>query len=334
MFGVEVPVMQGGMQWLGQAELAAAVSNAGALGCITALTYRTPAELLTAIRHCQELTDRPFAVNLTTLPSIHPPPYDEYRQVIIDSGVPVAETSGSNPVEFAETYRDAGVKVVHKVTSLRHARKAQEAGVDAIAVIGFEAAGHPGELDIPSLTLLPTIAREIDIPVLGAGGFGDGAGLVAALALGADGVLMATRFMGTQEAPIHERVKQALVAGDVTDTTLIFRQLGNTARVVRNSVAEEVVRRLNEGSDFAGVRELVAGARGRSVYETGDIEAGIWWAGIGQALITDIPSCEELITRIVDDAEELIRHRMPRLVNPTEGGFDNGSPGASPRAEG
>lgn len=314
-FGVEVPVMQGGMQWIGKAELAAAVSNAGGLGCITALTHPTPEDLATAIRRCRELTDRPFAVNVTTLPSINPPPYEEYRRVIIEGGVPVVETSGSNPAEFMPIYRDAGIKVVHKVTSRRHALKAREAGVDAVAVIGFEAAGHPGELDVPSLTLLPTIARELDIPVLGAGGFADGAGLVAALALGADGILMATRFMATRETPIHDRVKAALVAGGELDTALIFRQLRNTARVVKNSVAEEVVRRLDEGSDFAGVRELVAGARGRTVYETGDTEAGIWWAGISQVHIADIPSCAELIDRIVAEAEELIRRSLPELVS-------------------
>lgn len=313
-FGVTAPVMQGGMQWIGKAELAAAVSNAGGLGCITALTHPTPADLAIAIERCRDLTDRPFAVNITTLPSINPPPYDEYRRVIIDGGVRVVETSGSNPAEFMPIYRDAGIKVVHKVTSRRHALKAREAGVDAVAVIGFEAAGHPGELDVPSLTLLPAIVRELDIPVLGAGGFADGAGLVAALALGADGILMATRFMATRETPIHDRVKAALVAGDELGTALIFRQLDNTARVVRNGVAEEVVRRLNEGSDFAGVRELVAGARGRTVYETGDTEAGIWWAGISQALIEDVPSCEELLNRIVGDAEELIGTGLPQLV--------------------
>lgn len=314
VFGVDAPVMQGGMQWIGKAELAAAVSNAGGLGCITALTHPTPADLADAIRQCQELTDRPFAVNITTLPSISPPPYDEYRRVIIDGGVRVVETSGSNPAEFMPIYRDEGIKVVHKVTSRRHALKAQEAGVDAVAVIGFEAAGHPGELDVPSLTLLPTVARELDIPVLGAGGFGDGAGLVAALALGADGILMATRFMATRETPIHDQVKAALVAGDELNTALIFRQLDNTARVVKNSVATEVVRRLDEGSGFAGVRELVAGARGRTVYETGDTEAGIWWAGISQVLIEDVPSCTELIDRIVSEAEELIENSLPKLV--------------------
>ncbi|MGK0741959.1 NAD(P)H-dependent flavin oxidoreductase [Leucobacter sp. Z1108] len=315
MFGITAPIMQGGMQWIGKAELAAAVSNAGGLGCITALTYPTPEDLAHAIEQCQELTDRPFAVNVTTLPSITPPPYDEFRRVIIEGGVQVVETSGSNPAEFMPVYRDAGIKVVHKVTSRRHAIKAQEAGVDAVAVIGFEAAGHPGELDTPSLTLLPAIVRELDIPVLGAGGFADGSGLVAALALGADGILMATRFMATREAPIHDRVKAALVAGDELNTALIFRELGNTARVAKNRIALEVARRLAAGSDFSGVRELVAGVRGREVYETGNTEAGIWWAGISQALITDVPDCAELIDRIVGDAEELIAHSLSKQLS-------------------
>lgn len=314
LFGVKAPLMQGGMQWIGKAGLAAAVSNAGGLGCMTALTYATPKDLAEGIRECKDLTDKPFAVNLTTLPSISPPPYDEYRQVIIDGGVEVVETSGSNPTEFMPIYRDAGIKVVHKVTSRQHALKAQDAGVDAIAVIGFEAAGHPGELDVPSLVLLPTIVREVEVPVLAAGGFGDGAGLVAALALGAEGVVMATRFMATKETPIHDSVKQALIDGDELNTALIFRTLNNTARVVKNSIAEEVVRRLNDGSDFMGVRELVAGARGRTVYETGDTEAGIWWAGLAQVLIDDVPSCDELIERIVSDAEKLITERLPTFV--------------------
>lgn len=313
-FGVEAPVMQGGMQWIGTGALAAAVSNAGGLGCITALTFPTPDALAEQIAICRDLTDRPFAVNLTTLPSINPPPYDEYRRVIIASGVPIVETSGSNPVEFVPVFRDGGVKVVHKVTSLRHALKAEEAGVDAIAVIGFEAAGHPGELDVPSLVLLPRITRHVSIPVLAAGGFADGEGLAAALALGADGILMATRFMATVETPIHDDIKAALIAQTELDTALIFRELSNTARVVRNGIAEQVVAILRDGGDFLAVRELVAGKRGRTVYETGDAEAGIWWAGQSQALISDVPTCRELIARVVSEAESIIGQRLPALV--------------------
>lgn len=311
-FGVTAPVMQGGMQWIGEARLAAAVSNAGGLGTITALTFPTPAALGEEIRRCQDLTDRPFAVNLTTLPSIQPPPYEEYQAVIIDSGAPVVETSGSNPALFVDTYHDAGVKVVHKATSVRHAIKAEEAGADAIAVIGFEAAGHPGELDVPLLVLLAATVRKVSVPVLAAGGIADGAGLAAALALGAEGALMATRFMATEEAAIHANVKQALVERDELQTDLIFRQLRNTARVAKNSVSSEVVAILAAGGEFADVRELVAGRRGRTVYETGDIEAGIWWAGLSQALIDDVPSCEDLIARMVRDAADILHARAAR----------------------
>lgn len=309
-FGIEAPIMQGGMQWIGNAELAAAVSNAGGLGTITALTFPTPDALAVQIARCQELTDKPFAVNLTTLPSISPPPYEEYQAVIIDLGVPVVETSGSNPVRFVDTYHAAGIKVVHKATSIRHAVKAQAAGVDAIAMIGFEAAGHPGELDIPLFVLLAAAARTITIPLLAAGGIGNGAGLAAALALGADGVLLATRFMATAEAPIHQRVKDELVARDELKTQLIFRQLRNTARVSANSVSDEVVAILSAGGEFGDVRELVAGRRGRTVYETGDLEAGIWWAGLSQTLIDDVPTCSELIARMVDEAEDIITTKL------------------------
>ena len=314
-FGITAPIMQGGMQWIGNAELAAAVSNAGGLGTITALTFPTPDALAEQIMRCKELTDKPFAVNLTTLPSISPPPYEEYQAVIIDLGVPVVETSGSNPDGFVDTYHAAGIKIVHKATSIRHAVKAQSAGVDAIAMIGFEAAGHPGELDIPLFVLLAAAARAITIPLLAAGGIGNGAGLAAALALGADGVLMATRFMATAEAPIHQRVKDELVARDELQTKLIFRQLRNTARVSANAVSDEVVAILNAGGEFGDVRELVAGRRGRTVYETGDLEAGIWWAGLSQTLIDNVPTCSELIARMVNEAEDIIMTKlMPSIA--------------------
>lgn len=313
-FGVRAPIMQGGMQWIGTAELAAAVSNAGGLGTITALTFPTPDALAEQILRFRELSDQPFAVNLTTLPSINPPPYADYQAVIIDSGVPVVETSGSNPALFVDDYHAAGVKVVHKATSIRHAVKAEQAGADAIAIIGFEAAGHPGELDVPLFVLLAAAARSISVPLLAAGGIGNGAGLAAALALGADGVLMATRFMATVEAPIHQLVKAELVARDELQTNLIFRQLKNTARVSRNRLSEEVVSILNDGGAFDDVRELVAGRRGRTVYETGDLEAGIWWAGLSQALIEDIPSCAELVERMVQEAEATITDRLASEV--------------------
>lgn len=313
-FGVEAPIMQGGMQWIGTGALAAAVSNAGGLGTITALTFPTPDDLREQIAICRDLTDKPFAVNITTLPSINPPPYAEYQAVVLDTGVPIVETSGSNPMVFVSDYHAAGIKVVHKATSVRHALKAEDAGVDAVAVIGFEAAGHPGELDVPSLVLLRAVVSRLSVPVLAAGGFGDGEGLAAALALGAEGVLLATRFMATAETPIHPDVKAALVAGDELNTNLIFRQLSNTARVVKNTVSDEVVDILRDGGDFPAVRELVAGRRGRIVYETGDLNAGIWWAGLSQALIHDVPTCRELIDRMVADAERTISQRLVSMI--------------------
>ena len=314
IFGVETPIMQGGMQWIGSGEFAAAISNAGALGTITALTFPTPEALAEQISHCQSLTDKPFAVNVTTLPSINPPPYEEYRDAIIKAGVAIVETSGSNPMEFVKIYHDAGIKVIHKVTSVKHALKAQQAGVDAVAAIGFEAAGHPGELDVPSLVLVGAVMRSLNIPVLAAGGFADGRGLAAALALGADGILMATRFMATVEAPIHPDVKQKIITGDELATTLIFRELQNTARVAKNGISDEVAAILAAGGDFPAVRDLVAGKRGRTVYETGDTEAGIWWAGLAQALIDDVPTCAGLIEQIVTDAESTILHRLAAMV--------------------
>jgi nitronate monooxygenase len=313
-FGVSHPLMQGGMQWVGTGEFAAAVSNAGGLGTITALTFPTPEALAGQVEICRSLTDRPFAVNLTTLPSINPPPYEAYRQAAVDAGARVMETSGSNPALFVDWYHERGVKVIHKATSVKHAVKAQEAGADAVIVLGFEAAGHPGELDVPSLVLLAAAARKLTVPIVAAGGFADGRGLVAALALGADAILLGTRLMATAETPIHPAVKEAIVASSELDTSLIFRELSNTARVAKNSVSEEVVRRLREGADFPQVRELVAGARGRTVYETGDLEAGIWWSGLAQALIDDVPHCEDLFRTIVDDAASLITGRLASLI--------------------
>lgn len=314
-FGVEAPIAQGGMQWVGVAELVSAVANAGALGFITALTQPTPEALAKEIARCREMTDKPFGVNLTILPAINPPPYAEYRDAIIDSGVKVVETAGFNPIEHLPDFKAAGVKVLHKCTSVRHAVKAQQIGVDGISIDGFECAGHPGEDDTPGLVLIPAAAEKITIPMIASGGFGDARGLVAALALGADGINMGTRFMATQEAQIHDKVKQALVDGTEHSTNLIFRQLRNTARVAKNAVSDEVVGILSDGGQFEDVRELVAGARGRSVYETGDLDAGIWSAGIVQGLIHDVPSCAELVSRIVGEAEEIIGGRLSGLIS-------------------
>ncbi len=314
VFGIEHPVVQGGMQWVGRAELVAAVANAGALGHITALTQPSPEALVAEIARCRELTDRPFGVNLTILPAIDPPPYHEYAQAIIDAGVTHVETAGNNPTEFLEMFKPAGIKVVHKATTVRHALKAQSLGVDAVSIDGFDCAGHPGEDDVPGLVLIPAAADRLEIPLIASGGFADARGLVAALALGADAVNMGTRFMCTAESPIHENVKRHLVEADERMTVHIFRSFRNTARVARNRVAEQVVEIERAGGSFEDVRELVAGKRGRLVYETGDTEAGIWSAGLCQGLIHDVPTCAELVETIMSEAEEIIAGRLAGLL--------------------
>ncbi|TDD83379.1 nitronate monooxygenase [Saccharopolyspora karakumensis] len=313
-FGVEHPIVQGGMQWVGRAELVAAVANAGALGMITALTQPTPEDLVKEIARCRDLTDKPFGVNLTILPAITPPPYAEYRQAIIESGVTIVETAGSNPADQVAAFKPAGVKVLHKCTSVRHALKAQQLGVDGVSIDGFECAGHPGEDDIPGLVLIPRAADELTIPIIASGGLADARGLVAALALGADGVNMGTRFMCTQESPIHDDVKKRITEAGERDTELIFRPLRNTARVASNSVSREVVAKLDDGGAFEDVRELVAGARGRQVYEQGDTELGIWSVGMVQGLINDVPTVGDLVDRIVTEAGELIHDRLGKFV--------------------
>src|SRR5712675_394335 len=306
-FGVEHPIAQGGMQWVGRAELVAAVANSGALGFITALTQPTPADLAKEIARCRELTDKPFGVNLTILPTINPPPYDEYRKVIVDAGIKIVETAGSNPAPHLPMFHDNGIKVLHKCTSVRHAVKAQSLGVDGISIDGFECAGHPGEDDIPGLVLIPAAADKVKIPMIASGGFGDGRGLVAALALGADGINMGTRFCATVEAPIHPRAKQLLVDNDERGTNLIFRSLRNTARVGKNGVSDQVVEILKRpDARFEDVAHLVRGAQGRVLLETGDLDAGLIWAGQVQGLIHDIPTVAELIQRIIRKATDII----------------------------
>ena len=314
MFGVEHPIAQGGMQWVGRAELVAAVANAGGLGFITALTQPTPDALRAEIARCRTLTDKPFGVNLTILPAINPPPYAEYREAIIDSGVTIVETAGNRPQEHVDEFKAAGVKVIHKCTSVRHALSAERMGVDAISIDGFECAGHPGEDDIPGLILIPAAADKVKIPMIASGGFGDGRGLAAALALGAEGINMGTRFMATVESPIHENVKRQMVENDERATDLIFRTMRNTSRVARNAISQQVVELERSGAKFEDVRELVAGTRGRVVYETGDPDHGIWSAGMIQGLIHDIPTCDVLLKRIVAEAEEIIRGRMMGML--------------------
>lgn len=313
-FGIEHPIVQGGMQWVGRAELVAAVANAGGLGFITALTQPTPADLTKEIARCRELTDKPFGVNLTILPALTPPPYAEFRQAIIDSGVKIVETAGHNPAEHIAAFKAAGIKVIHKCTAVRHALKAEKLGADAVSIDGFECAGHPGEDDIPGLILIPAAANVVKIPMIASGGFGDARGLVAALALGAEGVNMGTRFMSTVESPIHQKVKEQIVANDERATDLIFRTLRNTARVARNTVSQEVVAKEKEGAKIEDLVSLVSGKRGKVVYEEGDPNHGIWSAGMVQGLIDDIPTCKELIDRMVSEAEDLIGARLSRMT--------------------
>ncbi|UIR39555.1 nitronate monooxygenase [Rhodococcus sp. DMF-1] len=302
------------MMWVGRAELVAAVAESGALGFLTALTQPTPEDLVKEIARTRELTDKPFGVNLTILPSINPPPYAEYRQAIVESGIKIVETAGSNPVDHLPHLKDAGVKVVHKCTSVRHALKAERVGVDAVSIDGFECAGHPGEDDVPGLVLIPVASRQLQIPVIASGGIADARGLVAALALGADGVNMGTRFMCTVESPVAHAVKEQIVANTERDTRLIFRTLHNTARVAANSVSAEVVEIESRGAEFGDIAHLVAGARGRKVFEDGDLEAGIWTAGQSQGLIDDIPTVAELVERMVSEAESIIEDRLRGFV--------------------
>ena len=315
LIGIEHPIVQGGMQWVGRAELVASVANAGALGLITALTQPTPEDLTKEIARCRDLTDKPFGVNLTILPAIKPPPYAEYRAAIIESGIKVVETAGNKPQEHVAEFKKHGVKVVHKCTSVRHALSAERMGVDAISIDGFECAGHPGEDDTPGLVLIPAAADKIKIPMIASGGFADARGLVAALALGADGINMGTRFMCTKESPIHQAVKEKIVANDERSTDLIFRTLRNTSRVARNAVSQQVIALEKQGATFEQVKELVAGARGKMVYVNGDTDEGVWSAGMVQGLIHDVPSCAELVSRIVREAESIIRARLEAMLS-------------------
>jgi NADH:quinone reductase (non-electrogenic) len=316
LLGIEHPIVQGGMQGVGVAELASAVSNAGGLGILTALTQPSPAALSAEIERCRGMTRKPFGVNLTVFPTINSPDYKAYAQAIIDSGTKIVETAGTPAVrEIWEQLKPHGIVILHKCTAVRHAVSAEKAGCDVISIDGFECAGHPGEDDIPGLILIPAAADRIRIPMLASGGFGDGRGLAAALALGADGINMGTRFCATVEAPIHQNVKQAYLDNDERGSLLIFRSLKNTARVGRSAVSEEVVRRLAvPDATFADVRELVAGEAGRDMLKTGDMSKGVFWAGMVQGLIHDIPTCEVLINRIVADAETIIRQRLSGML--------------------
>lgn len=315
MFDVEHPIAQGGMQWVGTAELVSAVANAGCLGFLTALTQPSPRALADEIARCRMMTDKSFGVNLTVFPTINAPDYNGYAQVIIDSGIKVVETAGTPAVaEQWAMFKNAGIKIIHKCTSVRHALSAERKGVDAISIDGFECAGHPGEDDIPGLILIPAAADKVKIPMLASGGFGDGRGLVAALALGADGINMGTRFCATQEAPIHDGIKQAMVANDERSTELMFRSYRNTARVAKNSVSTEAVRIEREGNPFEAIAHLVKGTRGKEGLDNGDPEHGVWSAGMVQGLIHDVPSVQDLIDRIMAEAEAIIETRLQRRM--------------------
>lgn len=316
LLGIERPIVQGGMQSVGIAELASAVSNAGGLGILTALTQPSPDALRAEIERCRSMTAKPFGVNMTVFPTINAPDYKAYAQAVIDSGVKVVETAGTPAVrEIWEMLKPHGITILHKCTAVRHAVSAEKAGVDVISIDGFECAGHPGEDDIPGLILIPAAADKVSIPMLASGGFGDGRGLAAALALGAEGINMGTRFCATQEAQIHGNVKQAYIDNDERGTHLIFRSFKNTARVGKSPVSDEVARRLAQpGAQFSDVQELVAGSAGRELLETGDLSKGIFWAGMVQGLIHDIPTCQELLDRIVGDAEAIIRGRLAGML--------------------
>ncbi|EEF23402.1 oxidoreductase, putative, partial [Ricinus communis] len=301
LLGIQYPIIQGGMQWVGRAELASAVSNAGGLGVLTGLTQPTPQALADEIKRCREMTDKPFGVNMTIFPTITPPPYAEYIDAAIQGGVTVMETAGNKAVDFFPQIKGAGIKILHKCVAVRHALAAERLGVDAISIDGFECAGHPGEEDIPGLVLIPIAASKLKVPVIASGGIGDGRGMAAAFALGAQGVNMGTRFCVTKEAPLHDNIKQALLNGSERDTHLIFRTLRNTARVFKNTISDEVVatERRPGGCEFKDIQPLVAGVRGRAALESGDPNGGIVTAGMVMGLIDDIPTCAELLERMV-----------------------------------
>ncbi|PPQ63626.1 hypothetical protein CVT24_004379 [Panaeolus cyanescens] len=308
LLGIRVPVVQGGMQWVGVPQLVAAVSNAGGLGVLTALTQPSPDALRTAIRETRKLTDKPFGVNITLLPSINPPDYEGYARAAVEEGVKVFETAGNNPGPLIKFFKSKGCIVIHKCTAIRHAKSAEKLGVDVLSIDGFECAGHPGEDDIGGLVLMARAAKELKIPFIASGGIADSRGIAAALALGAIGVNMGTRFMCTVESPIHQNIKDKIVASTERDTVHIFRTLRNTARVFKNKVSMEVVAIEAKGNaKFDDIKDLVSGARGRLVYEKGDPDAGIWSAGITIGLINDIPTCDELLKRFEREVAEIIQ---------------------------
>jgi nitronate monooxygenase len=316
LFGIRHPIIQGGMHYVGFAELAAAVSNAGGLGIITALTQKTPQDLDMEIRRCREMTDKPFGVNLTFLPTVTSPDYPGYIRVIVENKVNIVETAGRNPEPYLPVLKDAGIKVIHKCTSVRHALKAEKIGCDAVSVDGFECGGHPGEDDIPNMILLPRAAEELSIPFVASGGMADARSLVASLALGADGINMGTCFIATKEAPVHENVKQAILKAAETDTRLVMRPLRNTERVIHNKAAKKLLekeKKLGPELEFKDIIEEVAGVYPK-IMMNGEIDSGVWSCGMVAGLIHDIPTCRELVDRIMNDAEKIIEKRLRALL--------------------
>ena len=319
MFGIEHPIIQGGMHFVGFAEMAAAVSNAGGLGIITGLTQKTPEDLANEIAKCKDMTDKPFGVNITFLPTLNPPDYPAIVKAIIDGGVKAVETAGRNPAQVLPYLKDAGIKVIHKCTSVRHSLKAQDIGCDAVSVDGFECGGHPGEDDVPNMILLPRAADELDIPFVSSGGQADGRSLVASLAMGAQGMNMGTRFIATKEAPVHENVKKAIVAASELDTRLVMRPLRNTERVLTNEAVERLLEKekaLGADLKFEDIVEEVAGVYPRIMME-GDMDAGAWSCGMVAGLIHDIPTCKELIDRIMSEADQIINQRLAGFMKGT-----------------
>ena len=317
MCGIEHPIIQGGMHFVGFAELAAAVSNAGGLGTITGLTQRSAGDLANEIARCKDMTDKPFAVNLTFLPTLNPPDYPAYVKAIIEGGVKVVETAGRNPAQVLPFLKDAGIKVIHKCTSVRHALKAQSIGCDAVSVDGFECGGHPGEDDIPNMILLPRAADELEIPFVSSGGQADGRSLVASLAMGAQGMNMGTRFIATKEAPVHQNVKDAIVNATELDTRLVMRPLRNTERVLNNAAVERLLEKektLGDKIKFEDIIEEVAGVYPRIMLE-GEMDIGAWSCGMVAGLISDIPTCQELIDGIMDEANSIISDRLAGFQN-------------------
>ena len=316
MFNIEHPVIQGGMHYVGFAEMASAVANAGGLGIITGLTQKTPEDLAKEIAKCHEMTDKPFGVNLTFLPGFQEPDYPGYIQAIVEGGVKIVETAGRSPEAYMPDLKGAGIKVIHKCTSVRHSLKAEKIGCDAVSVDGFECGGHPGEDDIPNMILLPRAAEELSIPFVASGGMGNGQQLAAALSMGADGINMGTRFIATKEAPVHQNVKEALVAASELDTELIMRPLRNTERVLANGAVQKILEKekaLGDEIQITDIMDEVAGVYPKIMQE-GTMDAGAWSCGLVAGLIHDIPTCKELVERIVADAEEIIKSRLSQFV--------------------